>query len=262
MNSWLKRALVAGLSIVVLFFAAVVVYVNWINDPDPVLDEGDLAEVFARDSEPTTRPAPATAAPDVAADLPAVGEGTSSGNRSLEGRWVVDPSQSTFGYRVEEVLGGVNTTATGRGNEIDGSITIDGTSVQDATFTIQVASITSDQTTRDEQFRGRVMETDEFPTSTFALTHPIELGRGDGGRDGLPAPGEQIVATATGDLTLHGVTREVAFEVTAQTDGSTIGVLGSIPVRFADYDIDNPSNQVVTTEDEGLLEFVLVFDRA
>jgi hypothetical protein len=39
-------------------------------------------------------------------------------------------------------------------------------------------------------------------------------------------------------------------------------VLGSIPVVFEDYGIDNPSFGAVRTEDEGLVEFVLVFERA
>ena len=60
----------------------------------------------------------------------------------------------------------------------------------------------------------------------------------------------------------EGVTREVTFEVTAEATAERIGVLGNIPVLFSDYDIDNPSFGAVTTEDDGLLEFVLVFERA
>ena len=78
------------------------------------------------------------------------------------------------------------------------------------------------------------MSADEFPTATFVLTQPIELGA-------VPADGEQITASATGDLTLRGVTNEVTFDVTAQANGELIGVLGSIPVLFSDYGIDNPS---------------------
>ena len=66
---------------------------------------------------------------------------------------------------------------------------------------------------------------------------------------------------ATGDLTLHGVTKSVTFEVKATFKNGRIGVLGQIPVTFADYDISNPSFASVTTEDHGLLEFVLVFVR-
>jgi polyisoprenoid-binding protein YceI len=252
MNKWVKRALIAVPVLVALFFGAILVYVNFINDPEDPFDETDLAAVFEV-SDTTAVAASVETAADPSTTSVSASPGTIAGAPgTIDGRWAVDASQSEFGYRVEEVLSGVNTTATGRGREIEGSISVAGSSVTDGTFTIQVASITSDQSNRDSQFRGRVMETDEFPTATFTLTAPIEFGD-------EPAPGEQITAPATGDLTLHGVTNEVTFDVTAQTDGSTIGVLGNIPIVFADYDIDNPSNNVVTTEDNGLLEFVLVF---
>jgi hypothetical protein len=61
---------------------------------------------------------------------------------------------------------------------------------------------------------------------------------------------------------LRGVTNEVTFDVTAQANGGLIGVLGSIPLLFSDYGIDNPSFGGVTTEDNGLVEFVLVFEPA
>ena len=39
-------------------------------------------------------------------------------------------------------------------------------------------------------------------------------------------------------------------------------VVSTIPVLFEDYGIANPSFGVVATEDNGLVEFVLVFERA
>ena len=134
-------------------------------------------------------------------------------------------------------------------------MTIAGTTVPVVDIEVQVASITSDESRRDGQFTGRIMSADEFPTATFTLTQPIELGT-------VPVDGDKITASATGDLTLRGVTNEVTFDVTAQADGEQIGVLGSIPVLFSDYGIDNPSFGGVTTEDNGLVEFVLVFEPA
>ena len=43
---------------------------------------------------------------------------------------------------------------------------------------------------------------------------------------------------------------------------ASIGVLGSIPILFSDYEIPDPSNVAAKVEDAGLLEFVLIFDRA
>ena len=70
-----------------------------------------------------------------------------------------------------------------------------------------------------------------------------------------------MTATATGDLTLHGTTNPVTFEVQGTFKNGLVGVLGQIPVVFADYGIPNPSFATVTTEDHGLLEFVLILER-
>ena len=163
--------------------------------------------------------------------------------------------ESELGYRVKEVLFGVDTEAVGRTNQITGSLMIDGTAVTDAEFTVDVASISSDESRRDGQFRGRIMSTDEFPTAVFTLTAPIELGT-------QPADGVEVATSATGELTLRGVTNPVTFDLTAKLENGKIGVLGNIPVVFADYSIANPSFGGVTTEDNGQLEFVLVFEPA
>ena len=48
----------------------------------------------------------------------------------------------------------------------------------------------------------------------------------------------------------------------AQRSGDAFEVVGSIPVTFAEYNVGNPSFGFVTTEDNGLLEFDLVFSKA
>lgn len=64
---------------------------------------------------------------------------------------------------------------------------------------------------------------------------------------------------AVGQLTIHGVTKEVTVDLTAQRGGDEIQVSGSIPLVFAEWGIPNPSFGPATTEDHGLLEFLLTF---
>ena len=181
--------------------------------------------------------------------------GSSQGIAKADGTWKVTAS-SVVGYRVDEVLFGQSHTATGRTSAITGSIAISGTKVTSGSFTVDMTTVTSDDTRRDEQFNGRIMETSTYPTATFALTQPIDLGS-------IPAAGVQRTMQANGTLTLHGVTKPVAFTVTAQYVGSTIQVAGSIPITFAAWNISNPSfAPIVTTEDHGVLEFALDFARA
>ncbi|MGI9644671.1 MAG: YceI family protein [Ilumatobacteraceae bacterium] len=257
---WLKWVLI-GVGALILIGVGLVAWRVLTTDSPPALDENDLSAALVEDSVPADEAPAAEEAVDeepveeqpVATEAPAE-EPVAVPAEGFDGAWVPTDA-SEFGYRVDEVLAGVNVTAVGRGNDITGVLTIEGTTATSLDIEIQVASIESDDGRRDGQFRGRIMETDQFPTATFSLTQPIEFGT-------IPGEGEQITATATGDLTLHGVTREVTFELTAEATADRIGVLGNIPVLFSDYDIDNPSFGAVTTEDNGLLEFVLVFERS
>ena len=101
---------------------------------------------------------------------------------------------------------------------------------------------------------GRIMETSEFPTATFALTEPIDLGT-------PPVDGEDITVEATGDLTMHGVTNSITFELVAKPVGSTFGVNATIPITFTDFGIDDPSGGPATVGTDGELELLLVFSR-
>lgn len=80
------------------------------------------------------------------------------------------------GYRVQEALIGQQSTAVGRTSKVWGSITITGTSETKGSFTVNMASVTSDQSQRNAQFGGRIMDVSAYPTGTFVLTSPIELG--------------------------------------------------------------------------------------
>lgn len=251
---WLLWVAIGVVAAVALFFAGIFVYVNFINDSPDALDETDLSNALVTPDTTTAGPV------DTAVDDPTVDSTVPTSDSppadagGFDGDWT-PTSASEFGYRVEEVLAGVNTTAVGRGNEIEGALTIEGTTATVVDVTVQIESITSDDPRRDGQFTGRIMNAQEFPTAEFRITEPIQFGR-------IPVGDEQITATATGELTLRGVTNPVTFDVTAQTTGGRIGVLGSIPVVFADYGIENPSFGAIKTEDDGLVEFVLVFEPA
>jgi polyisoprenoid-binding protein YceI len=186
-----------------------------------------------------TAPAAASSAPN------------SGGTVALDGTWNVSGG-SQLGYRVQEVLLGQNSTAVGRTSSVTGQLSLAGQKVTAASFTVDMTTVKSDQSRRDAQFNGRVMDTAGHPTATFKLTQPIALSA-------VPAQGTTVTAQATGDLTLRSTTRSVTFTVTAQRNGSAFQVDGTIPVKFADWNIPNPSFGPVTTEDHGVLEFLLNF---
>ena len=135
------------------------------------------------------------------------------------------------------------------------TLTLAGTTVNTAKFTVDMTKVTSDSGQRDGQFRGRIMQTSQFPTSTFELTQPIQL-------PSIPANLQEVTVTATGKLTLHGVTKDVTVDLKARLNGSNLEVNGTIPITFADYNISNPSGGPAQVGDNGEIEILLVFQKA
>lgn len=180
--------------------------------------------------------------------------GTTDGTFTAEGTWKVTGG-SQVGYRVKEVIFGQSQDAVGRTAEVTGSITVSGTVIQSGSFTADLTAVTSDETRRDNQFHGRIMNTARFPTATFTLTEPIDFGS-------VPSDGVTKTYRVTGDFAMHGVTNRVTFDLSGRRNGAAIQVSGSIPVVFADWDIGNPSFGPVTTEDRGVMEFLLVLSRS
>jgi polyisoprenoid-binding protein YceI len=232
---WLKWLLI-GLGVVVV--AAVVapfVYINFIrDDPPPKLSLEDVP------SETTSR----------GSSDPTAG----SADGSLAGTY--DATQgSQAGYRATEVLFGQRADAAGRTTDVTGTVVIAGETVDSAEFTVQMANVKSDEERRDNQYRTRIMDVQTFPTSTFQLTSPIELPT-------TPPAGQEITVSATGNLTVRGVTKPVTFDLHAkQTGPDTLAVQGSIPITWSDWSIPEPSFGPAQVDDSGEIEFLLALQR-
>jgi len=204
-------------------------------------------------------PARLTLQGNVSENLPATtattgADATATAPASFDGTWVA-ASGSQAGYRVKEVLFGQSTEAVGRTSNVDGALTLTGATVESAAISIDLASVASDESRRDNQFRGRIMNVSQYPTATFTLTSPIDLGT-------VPADGATVTAPATGDLTLHGTKKTVTVDVTAKRSGGTISVSGTIPVVFADYGIPSPSFGPASVQDHGEIEFLVTFTKS
>jgi polyisoprenoid-binding protein YceI len=233
----LKWIIALPLAALLLALGGTWAYINVLHDDAParLTLEGNVS-----DNVPATSATTAAAS----ATVPA----------SFDGTWVA-ASGSQAGYRVKEVLFGQSAEAVGRTSNVDGALTISGTTVESAAISIDLASVASDESRRDGQFRGRIMNVSQYPTATFTLKSPIDLGT-------LPADGATVTVPATGELTLHGTKKTVTVDVTAKRSGGTISVNGTIPVVFADYGIPNPSFGPASVEDHGEIEFLVTFTKS
>lgn len=191
------------------------------------------------------------AAPTIAAGTPGATDAAAPAEVNaddLSGTWSIG-ADSFAGYRVDEVLQGNDVTVTGRTTDVTGELTVDTLSLTAATITVDVASITTDEGARDAYFRDTAMEADAFPTATFTLTEPVTLA--------APVAGVAQTLTATGDLTLHGVTQPVTVELQAALTETGGQVVGSIPITFSDFGVEAPDLGFVSVEDDGSVEFEL-----
>ena len=226
-------------------------YVIGYQPPAPV----SIATALDSLATPTsaTGGAPADGSPNAAGTAVAADPVAAAPN----GTWTLVQGDTSFaGYRVVETLAsfGAN-TAVGRTTDLGGSLEFDGSAITNVEITADLRTLTSDQAERDEQLHYQALETDAFPGARFVLTAPIVIGA-------LPAEGETMRQTAKGQLTLHGVTREIEAEVEGVLQGGMLVVVGSTQIQFADYGIEQPSSfTVLSTEDHGIMELQLVFAR-
>jgi polyisoprenoid-binding protein YceI len=187
--------------------------------------------------------------------LSATGPSTAGGPGTPDGPWhVVRKPDAYVGYRIKELFGdtiikhevvGRTPTVTGRLTVADGRVTVVGVSAD-------LRDLESDRAARDTYIHDNALESDKYPTGRFTLTAPIAL-------PGRAERGKAVHTRATGRLLLHGVTRPVTFTLDARWNGPTIEVVGSAPIKLADYGIDPPDTVIAKVDDHGSIEVKLVF---
>jgi len=203
----------------------------------------------------TEAPATTTEAPATTTEAPQVG---------LSGTWTVDASIGSFsdftstyvGFRVDEELArGIGAvTAVGRTPTVSGTFELDGSTLVAAEITADLGKIRTDRAGRDGKVK-QALDTGNHPEATFTLAGPVDLGD-------PPSEGAQIEVTATGTLTLKGVTNDVEVNLSATLIGEIVTVVGTFDIMFADYGIEAPSAPiVVSVEDHGVVEIQLFLTR-
>lgn len=186
------------------------------------------------------------------------GVSTSDRSGELAGPWTLTAGgQSFVGYRVKEELANRGAfTAAGRTTNVTGTLRYSGGAITEVAITADMTALQSDSSLRDNALRRQALETNTYPKATFTLTQPIEVGS-------AIEEGRAVTATATGDLTLHGVTRSVSIAVEGQLANGRVVVVGSTDILFADHNIAQPrAAAVLSVDDRGVLELQLVFEKS
>lgn len=207
----------------------------------------------------------ATNAPEIPADLQGTsaagtpGSGSSPGTQTF--RVIADRSEAA--YFADEKLASlpVPSTAKGSTNEIAGEfhLTEDGLALdttKTSSFTVTLTNLKSDKEMRDRRVHGQALETERFPTATFTMTDV------SGYNPDIPA-GEEQTLQLTGMMDLHGVQKELTWEVKARREGDVITALATVNFLYSDFNIPvlNIAN-FVSVEEDVTLQVQLVAQRA
>jgi polyisoprenoid-binding protein YceI len=189
-------------------------------------------------SAPTTAAASTTAAP------------TTTATAAATGLWTVAATSKAV-VSVREQLVGVSLpsdavlTATGGAGAF--ALKADGTFSSDSKITFDVTTLSSDQRDRDNYVKQSTLNTRQFPKAELVPTKTSGLA--------LPlASTGTFTFTLTGNLTIHGTTKEVTFSVVAKRNGADLTVTATLApnVKFEDFGMTPPAVafKVVSVVDE------------
>ena len=190
----------------------------------------------------------ATSAPQIPADLvsatqsaasPASGATAAatrapSNDGSLTFRIVPDRSEAA--YFADEKLAELPLPSTAKGttNAISGEFHLlpDGSldPAQPTTFTVDLTQLKSDRSMRDRRVQSQGLETDRYPKATF-------VAKSVNGWNASAPAGQEQTLTLTGTLDLHGVKKDVTWDVKARRDVGVITALATTKFNFEDFNI-------------------------
>jgi polyisoprenoid-binding protein YceI len=112
-------------------------------------------------------------------------------------------------------------------------------------FVVNLASLKSDRSQRDNFIKRGVLQTDQYPTAVFVPTQVT----------GLPStlPSSGIVSfKLTGDLTIRDVTKPVTWDVTANVQGNDVTGQATTNFKFEDFSLTQPKVPVVLSVEDNI----------
>lgn len=199
--------------------------------------------VLAQESTPTTQAGVLGDAVNTdscnLADYAATPTGTST-------LYTIVSDESEARYEAEEELVNIGAkTAIGRTNAFIGQIGLDANNnpLTCSRFDVDLRTLASDNSMRDNKLFDETLETGTYPLATFVLTS-VE------GLDGGLVDGQEANVVLIGNLTLHGVTKSVAWSGTVKLDGDTITGSAELDFNIADFDMKEPTSQAVVSIDD------------
>ena len=187
---------------------------------------------------------------------PAGGATASAADGTVGGAWKV-AAGSKAGYRVREKLAFLpaKSDAVGRTSAITGGATLKQSgptvTVTAAAFTIDVSTLTSDKSMRDQRIHQIGLQSDQYPLAKFTLAKPIALPAG-------ATSGKGITVPATGAFTIHGTTKVETVPLQLSLTATALEAVGSLTFPWGAFGMTAPSvGGFVNVDSTATMEFDL-----
>ena len=162
-------------------------------------------------------------------------------------------SGTSADYRAREQLTFFSfpTDAVGATTAVKGSIVLDahGRIVPSkSTFVIDLRTLTSDRSQRDQFIQSNTLQTSQYPEAVFRVARAVGLP------SALPTSGT-IHFSLVGNLTVHGVTRSTTWTVTATLGRQTVTGVATTHVKLTSFNMSPPQvGPVLSVNDTITLE--------
>lgn len=171
----------------------------------------------------------------------------------------IDSSASTASYKAQEQLQGTGfNEAVGKTNAFIGTIVLDksGAPVACSRFDVDLRTLQSDNSRRDNYLYNNTLQTEQYPLATFILT------KVEGLNSAVPQ-GKETHITLIGNLSIHGTTKQVAWTGKVKLDGDTMTGNATTTFKMEEFDITPPkAGPVISIKDMLTLEVQLTAKKA
>ncbi len=155
-------------------------------------------------------------------------------------------NQSEASYKVQEQFlnRDLPNDAIGTTKNVQGSFLLTSGSqpvITQLKMSADLRTLTSDQQRRDDAIKDRWLESNTYPNATFVAKNVQ-----------VPSNQGQVTFNMTGNMTIHGVTRQETFKVTGKLTGDTITGTATTNILMKNYGFDAPSIAGMLTVKDGV----------
>jgi polyisoprenoid-binding protein YceI len=171
-------------------------------------------------------------------------------------RIVAERSEARYRARETFVNQPAPSEAVGRTKAVEGEIQLDSDGLlrgRVLSMRIDLRTLTSNESRRDNFIRQNTLKTDQFPYAEFRST--------ESAGPAVFRPGQEATFQIPGLMTVKGQERPIVWEATARLDGNTIAGTASARVKLTDVGLEPPRLAILSVEDEMTWQIDLVAER-